>query len=179
MYDFTNTKESLANIQARLEEDYKQISTGRANPALLDSIMVDSYGTKQSIKAVASINLEDARTLRISPWDKSQIGEIEQSLRDSGLPLSISSDDTGVRASVPQVTEENKEQLVKITKEKLEEARIRVRDERHKEIKEIEGGEATEDEIKDYKEELQKIIDSANTDLEDLFNKKKDNIMSV
>lgn len=182
-YNFTEIKKQFEEIVQSLREDYKQISTGRANPSMLDSIMVDSYGTKQPIKGIASINIEDARTLRVVPWDKSQIGAIETAIRDSGLPFSTSSDDGGVRASVPQLTSESKEGLVKLIKEKLELVRIRIRDKRHDTVKDIEekekSGEFAEDDRKRFKDELQKIVDDINKEVEELFENKEKDIMKV
>lgn len=182
-YNFNETKKDLDGVTDYLHEEYKQISTGRANPSVLDSVMVDSYGTKQPIKAIASVNIEDARTLRIAPWDKGQIRAIETAIRDSGLPFSISSDDAGVRASVPQLTSESKTGLVKLIGEKLEQARIRVRDIRRDAMKDIEdsekAGEFAEDDKNRFKDELQKIVDDTNKKLETLFTNKEQDIMKV
>ncbi|MCD8528357.1 MAG: ribosome recycling factor [Candidatus Pacebacteria bacterium] len=107
-YNFQETKDTLAHIEEWLRKEYSQISTGRANPILLDSIMIDSYGSKQPVKNVAAIHTEDARTLRIAPWDKSQIKDIERALTDSKLPFSIAVDSDGLRLHIPQLTEESK-----------------------------------------------------------------------
>ncbi len=182
-YDFTKAKEAFADAEAYLQQEYLQISTGRANPVLLDGIMIDSYGSQQPIKNVASISIEDARTMKISPWDKSQISLIEKALYDSKLPFSISVDDTGVRVNIPQLTEENKKSLVKMLKEKLEAARVKVRNIRQEILKEIEAGEKNgdyaEDARKRAEEELQKMVDASNKNLEDIFKKKEESVMSV
>jgi len=115
-FDFTQTQKALVDAQNYLKQDYLQISTGRANPALLDGIMVMSYGSLQPIKNIASINLEDARSMRVSPWDKAQLKDIEKSIVDSQLPFSLSTDDTGVRVHVPQMTEESKKNILKLVK---------------------------------------------------------------
>ncbi len=182
-FDFTPTQEAFSDTENYLQQEYLQISTGRANPALLDAIMIDSYGSMQPIKNVASINLEDARTMKVSPWDKGQIQDIERALHDSGLPFSISADDTGVRVNIPQLTEESKKSLLKLLKEKLEDARIKVRNIRHDAIKAIEAGEAegnyAEDDKNRYKDELQKMVDTSNKNLEDIFANKEKDVMSV
>lgn len=179
MYDFNDFKTQLDTISSWLRKEYSQISAGRAHPALLDNIRVESYGSEQPIKNLASITLEDVRTLRIVPWDKSAIQGIEKSIRMSGLPLAVGVDGEGVRASVPQVTEENKKQLVKLIKDKLEEARIRVRNERNATNKDIDGSELSDDEKSDTRDDMQKIVDTMNTTLEEIFRNKEKDIMTV
>ena len=182
-FDFTQTEKNLENVQDFLKKEYLQISTGRANPALLDGVQVESYGSYQPIKNIASINIEDARTMNISPWDKGQIKDIEKALVDSGLPFSISVSDTGVRVHVPQMTEESKTRIVKLIKEKLEDARVKIRSIRQETMKKIDAGESqgdfAEDDKKRYQEELQKKIDTANTRVEEIFKRKEQDIMSV
>ncbi len=182
-YNFTELKQEFTNVEDWLKKEFSQISTGRANPALLDSISVESYGTFQPIKNIASVTIEEARTLRISPWDKGVIKDIERAIQQSGLPLSGSSDSNGIRVTVPQLTAESKQSLVKLCKEKLEEARVTVRLERQKcekdiEVREKEGEYAEDDKFR-AKEELQKLVDTANQTLEDLFNKKEADITTV
>ncbi len=182
-YNFTQHNTDLSNITEWLRKEYQQISTGRANPALLDSVMVESYGSRQPIKNIASVTIEEARTLRIAPWDKSQVKEIEKAILESKLPFSVSTDSEGLRASIPQFTEENKRTVVKLLKDKLEEGRIRVRQVRQKTEKDLEAkqkaGEFSEDDLFTFKATLQKTIDEANRELENLFDKKDTDIMSV
>jgi len=179
MYDFTEFKEQLQNTSEWLRKEYSQVSAGRAHPALLDNIRVENFGTEQPIKNIASINLEDVRTLRIVPWDKSTIQDIEKAIRTSQVPLAVSVDGEGVRASVPQVTEENKKQLVKLIKEKLEEGRVRIRNARNAANKEIDGSELSDDEKRDAGEDMQKLVEEANKKLEEVFRSKETDIMTV
>ena len=169
-FDFTPTQQAFDDTLAYLKQEYLQISTGRANPGLLDGVMVDSYGSLQPIKNIASITLEDARTMKITPWDKGQVQDIERALHDSQLPFSVSVDDTGVRINIPQLTEESKLKIVKIVKEKLEDARIKVRNIRQDAIKQIDAqhkeGNFGDDMQKDFKADLQKKVDLANKQLE-------------
>ncbi len=178
-YNFSPLKQSFSEIEEWLKKEFSQISTGRANPALLDSVSVESYGSYQPVKNIASITVEEARTLRITPWDKSVIKAIETAIRDSGLPLSITSDGTGIRASVPQLTAESKLVLVKLCKEKLEEARVKVRLERQSTDKDIAEVEKAEDDAFRAKEDLQKLVEEINSNLETLFLKKETDITSV
>lgn len=179
MYDFNDFKTQLENVSTWLRKEYSQISAGRAHPALLDNVRVESYGSEQPVKNIASITLEDVRTLRIVPWDKSTIQAIEKAIRLSGLPLAVGVDGEGVRASVPQVTEENKKQLVKLTKDKLEEARIRVRNERNSTNKDIDTSDLSDDEKSDARDGMQKIVDEMNATLEEVFKNKEKDIMTV
>ena len=178
-YNFSPFKSELAKVEEWLKKEYSQISTGRANPALLDSVSVESYGTFQPIRNIASITVEDARTIRVAPWDKGVIKDIEKSITASGLPFSVVSDGNGLRVSVPQLTAESKLPIIKLAKEKLEDARISVRDERRKTEKDIMETEKSEDDQFRAKEEMQKHVDEANGKLEDLFNKKEADITSV
>lgn len=178
-YNFTELKQSFASIEEWLKKEFSQISTGRANPALLDGVSVESYGSFQPVKNIASITVEEARTLRISPWDKGVIKDIERAIRDSGMPLSVMSDSDGLRATVPQLTAESKLTLVKLCKEKLEEARVKVRLERQRVDRDISDTEKAEDDAFRAKEELQKLVESTNASLESLFDKKDSDITSV
>jgi ribosome recycling factor len=183
MYNFTELKTELSKIEDWLKTSYSQISTGRANPALLDGVSVESYGTFQPIKNIASIATEDVRTMLVTPWDKGVIKDIERALAASGLPLSVSSDGVGIRISIPQLTTENKSSLVKLCKEKLEDARVSVRLERQKTDKDIDAREKAGDYAQDAKarskDELQKFIDTTNKNLEAIFSEKEKAIMTV
>lgn len=179
MHNFTIFNDEVATVKEWLRKEYSQISTGRANPAMLDSVQVDSYGSRQPIKAIASVTIEDARTLRISPWDKSQVKYIELAIIDAKLPLSLASDGAGLRAIVPMMTEDGRKDIVRLLKDKLEEARVKVRGAREKCIKEIEAAKYSEDETRDEKDNLQKFVDKANQELQASFSKKEDEVMSV
>lgn len=174
-YNTQNFKIELKKVSEWLQKEYGSVHTGRATPMILDSIMVDSYGSKMPIKNVASITVEDSKTLRIAPWDKSQIKNIEKSINESNLGLSVLSDGEGVRVVFPMLTTENRQKLVKVIKEKLEDGRISIRKLRQSEIEETEG--MTEDEQKRSKEEIQKVVDLANEELEEIFKKKEKDLM--
>lgn len=176
MYNTTNFKNELKKIEEWLSKEFMQVQTGRATPIILDSVMVDSYGSMMPIKNVASISIEDAKTLRISPWDRNHIKIIEKAIQESNLGLSVVSDGDGVRAIFPMLTTENKTKLVKILKDKLEDARISVRKERQGAIDGTED--LTEDEKKRAKDEIQKCVDEANQNLEAIFDKKETDLMN-
>ncbi len=178
-YNFSSLKQTFLEVEEWLKKEFSQISTGRANPSLLDSVNVESYGSYQPIKNIASITVEEMRTLYISPWDKGVVKSIESAIRDSGLPLSITADGSGVRVSVPQLTAESKLSLVKLCKEKLEEARVKVRLVRQTIDKNITETEKAEDDAFRAKEDLQKHVDEINKKLEEIFTKKESDITTV
>jgi len=175
-YNIQNLKVELKKIEEWLGKEYSQIHTGRATPVVLDSIMVESYGNRMPIKNIASINIEDSKTLRIAPWDKNQIKEIEKAVTVSNLGLSVASDSDGVRVIFPMLTTENRIKLVKILKEKLEDARISVRKERQNQMDSL--LDLPEDDKKRSKDDIQKQIDEINKNLENIFNKKEIEIMN-
>ena len=127
MYDLHSFKQEAAGAQDWLAREYSQIHSGRAAPALLDGVSVESYGSMQPLKNVASISIEDPKTLRVLPWDKSQIKDTERALHAANLGFSIAVDDAGIRVIIPALTTETRLHLVKIAKERLEDARITVR----------------------------------------------------
>ncbi|MFA6999734.1 MAG: ribosome-recycling factor [Candidatus Paceibacterota bacterium] len=175
-YNTTGFKTKLKGVEEWLSKEYGSVHTGRATPMILDSINVESYGTFMPIKNVASVSIEDSKTLRIAPWDKTQIKGIESAIQAANLGLSVVSDSDGVRAIFPMLTTENRSKLVKILKEKLEDARISVRQERQMEIDKTED--LPEDDKKRAKEDIQKCVDEANQNLEVIFAKKETDLMN-
>ena len=164
-----------------MSKEYNQLNIGRASPMVLDGVCVESYGARVPLKNVSTIAIEDPKTLRILPFDKSQVKEIEKAINVSNLGLSVATDDIGIRVIFPQLTTETRQTLIKVLKEKLEEARITVRRERERvwrdtETKEKEG-KLTEDEKFRAKEDLQKIIDETNKNLGTSFEKKEKEVM--
>lgn len=175
-YNTQNFKIELKKIEEWLSKEYSQVHTGRATPIVLDSIMVESYGSYMPIKNVAGVTIEDPKTLRIAPWDKNQIKGIENAINIANLGLSVVSDSDGVRVIFPMLTTENRSKLVKVLKEKLEDARISVRKERQAEIDNL--VDLPEDDAKRGKEDIQKAVDESNNNLEIIFNKKETDLMN-
>lgn len=175
-YNTTNFKQELKKVEEWLSKEYSQVHTGRATPMVLDSIMVESYGSRMPIKNVASVSIEDPKTLRIAPWDKNQIKDIESAVMEANLGLSVVSDSDGVRVIFPMLTTENRAKLAKILKEKLEEARIHVRKNRQEEMDKT--TDLPEDEAKRAKDDIQKCVDEANQALEAVFAKKETEVMN-
>lgn len=181
-YSFSEFNTQGKDVSEWLKREYTGISTGRATPAILDLVSVESYGTRTSVPHVASVTIEDPRTLRVAPWDKSQVKAIEKALYDADLGLSVSVDDGGLRIFFPQLTSERRAQLVKVLKDRLEDARVKIRLLRQEFQKDIEtkkkDGELPEDDAKRALDELQKNVDAHNSLLEEIFNKKEAEIMN-
>ena len=169
----TEMKQKFKEVIDWLVKEYAGIRTGQASPAILDSIRVESYGTLMSLQQVGSISIEDMRTLRVVPWDASQVVAIEKVVRDADLGVSVVTDSSGLRVIFPELTSERRVQLLKLAKSKLEDARISVRSIRDDEMKEIErqfkANEIGEDDKFTYKEAVQKAVEETNNDLESLF----------
>ena len=170
-------KQKLKEATDWLQKEFTGIRTGQATPALLDSIKVESYGTFMPIVQIGSVGIEDARTIRIAPWDLSQVPAIERAIREADLGVSVSSDSTGLRVIFPDLTSERRVQLIKLAKSKLEDARVTVRAMRDEIIKEIEAkrktNEISENDKFFLKDKVQKAVDNSNRNLELLFTQKE------
>lgn len=181
-YDFTKFKGKIKESQDWLTKEFTNIRTGRASSAILDSVRVESYGNMMSLPQVAQVVPEDAQSIRISPWDKSLTKEIEKSILAANLGVSVTVDDKGVRVIFPSLTSERREQIMKIAKDKLEEAKKRVRVTRDDLMKEFQvmekSGGVGKDDVFRYKAEAQKIIDGANKTLDEAYGKKEKEILS-
>lgn len=179
-YNFSLFKQNLKGIEEWLKKEFTTIRTGRATPAIFDGVIVEAYGSQMPINQVANISIEDARMIRITPWDLSQTKAIEKGIIISDLGLSVSVDDKGLRVAFPELTSERRVALIKIAKQKLEDARITMRGEREKVLKDIDSkeksGEISEDEKFRLKTELQKILDDTNRMLDEIFVKKEKEI---
>jgi len=171
-FDFSHLKAKSADTHAWLKNEFIGIRTGQATPALLDGIKIDSYGALMPLNQVASISIEDARTLRVQPWDLSQVKTIEKAVTDSDLGLGVGSDESGVRVFFPELTSDRRVQLQKLVGQKLEEARVTLRHERDKTWNDIQkkqkDGEMSEDEKFSAKEEMEKLVQAGNAALEEL-----------
>lgn len=174
---------SLDKATDHLKNEYKSLSTGRASLSVLDHVSIEQYGSRAQVSHVASIALEDPRTLRVAPWDKGVIHDLEKAINEADLGLSVSSDGEGLRVHFPALTGETRIKLVKALKERLEEARVKVRaarEDANKEIeKEAKEGGVGEDEKRHQKEDVQAKVDKANSELEELFAAKEREVLEV
>ncbi len=180
VYNFSSFKDKTKQTAAWLSSEFNSIRTGRATPAILDSISVESYGAKMPINQVASVTTEGPRSLRVAPWDQNLTKTIEKAVIESRLGLSVAIDEKGLRITFPELTAERRQSLLKVVKQKLEEARVTLRKERDRvwediQAKEKEGG-MGEDEKFRLKAEMQKIIDEANKELDTLALRKEEEV---
>ena len=175
--DTNDISKKLEEAVDWLKKEFAAIRTGQASPALLDGVKVESYGAFMPMNQVATVGVEDARTIRISPWDASQISAIEQSIQEANLGVSLATDSSGIRVIFPELTADRRVQLQKLAKSKLEDARITVRavrDEAMKHIEKLEkDGEISEDGKFTQKEAVQKKVEATNASLESLFDSKE------
>ena len=182
-YDFQKLKDGIQETEEWLVRELSGVRTGRATPTLLDAVKPEIYGARTPIQNVASVTLEDARTLRIVPWDKSVVKSIEKAITEADLGISVSVDDMGLRVIFPELTAERRQQLAKLAGEKAEHAKVTLRGHRNDAMKELEAAEKeggmSKDELFRLKEELQKMIDAANAQLEATAKKKQDEITTI
>ncbi|MDO8518431.1 MAG: ribosome recycling factor [bacterium] len=176
-YDFKPFDKKIAEVVERLGRELSGVRTGRAAPAILDGIMVESYGTRMPLNQVANISIEDARTLRVAPWDMGNAKEVEKAITTANLGLSVGLDERGVRVFFPELTSERRVSLVKLAKERIEETRAAlrvVRDEVWSHIQKLEReGTMPEDDKFRAKDEMQKKVDTANTLFDDALARKE------
>ncbi len=179
-YDLKTFEGRAKEVVAWLIREYTGIRTGRATPALLDIVQVESYGARVPINQIGSVNIEDARTLRIVTWDPSSIKAVERAITEADLGISVAVDSSGLRVLFPELTSERREQLLRLAKMKLEEARVSLRGARDEVMKDIDvkekEGSMSKDERFAAKEELQKRVDSTNQELNSVFEQKETEI---
>lgn len=161
-----------------LQGEFSKLQTGRANASLVEHIDVEAYGQKMQMKGVASISVQDARTIVIQPWDKSVLGTIEKAIQVSNIGVNPVNDGVVIRLNLPPMTEERREQLKKIVHKLCEEARISIRQHRQKAHDEIK--QEKDDDVKETALEiLQKEVDKANEKVEELRKRKEEEVMKV
>ncbi|NLI97879.1 ribosome recycling factor [bacterium] len=180
-------KEILADSETKMKKtieilagEFGRIRTARANPALLDGIKVDYYGTPTPLKQIANIGVPDPRSLVIQPWDKSSLGAIEKAIQKSDLGLNPSVEATLVRVIIPPLTEERRKDLVKLVSRLTEESRVSVRNIRRDAIdrlkKKEKDKEISEDDMHHAQKQVQDLTDKYIKELDELFSKKEKEI---
>jgi len=166
-----------------LRRELAKVRTGRANPALLESVRVDYYGQMSPLQNVANVTVADPRLIVIKPWEKSMITVIEKAINASGLGVNAQSDAELVRVPIPPLTEERRKEFVKLVKHKGEEHKIAIRNERRdaKEMVEeaVKEGEVTEDEGKKALEKVQAEVDNGIKKVDEIIANKEKDLMQV
>jgi ribosome recycling factor len=181
-YDFKKLKENIKGAEEWLKKEYSCLRTGIASPTILDGVLVEVYGSRMPINQLANIGIEDARIIRITPWDKTQSKDIEKAITLANLGVSVGIDDKGVRIFFPELTTERRTLLIKTAKAKLEDTKIKIRGYRDETLKDIQDkhkkNDFPEDDMFRYKNEMQKIVADSNSNLEILLEKKEKEINS-
>lgn len=173
----------MKQVIASTNYAFGSIRTGRANPSLLDRVVVNYYDTPTPLNQLASISAPEPRLLVVQPWDKTAIKDIEKAILASDLGLNPTNDGTVIRIAIPQLTEERRKQLVKVVKKEAEDHKIAVRNIRrdlNDEIKQLEkDGEITEDESRRYLNNVQELTDKYIDEIDRLAEAKEKEIMEI
>ena len=180
----------LEDAQSRMKKtiehltgDFAALRAGRANPAMLDKIMVDYYGEPTPLNQLANINVPEARLLVVQPWDKSSIAGIEKAIMKSDLGVNPTNDGNVIRIAIPPLTEERRKDLVKVVKKMAEEARVAIRNIRREANDLTKATEKekviSEDEAKKALDDIQKITDNCIKDIDKILQVKEKDIMEV
>lgn len=170
-------------VVEQLREELSRLRTGRANPAILDGVMVESYGAMMPLKGVASINTADAKTITVEPWDKSLLKEVEKAIIVADIGLNPVNDGKILRLVLPPMTEEFRRGLVKVIGQKLEQERIslrQLRDQIREAITEEEkNNELSEDQRFQMQDRLDKIVKDLNETLKQMAEEKEKEVMTI
>ncbi len=178
-----NNKEQFNKVIERLQHELSSVRTGRANPALLSTVMVESYGAKVPLQQVASVNVSDAKTLTISPWDKGQLQAVEKGIMEANLGFTPSNDGQVIRISLPPMSEDRRKEMVKLVGQIAEQAHIGIRQVREDILKAVKrdeaDGKATKDDVANAQKDIQKIVDEFNKQIKDITEDKEKEVMTV
>jgi len=176
-------EEKMQTSAGGLEKELATIRTGHATPALIEHIKVEYVGVPTPLNQIAGISAPGARLLVIQPWDKSSIRNIEKAILKSDLGLNPSSDGNVIRISIPQLSEERRQELIKVVRRRIEERKIAVRNLRHEAMNELKSlekdKEISQDEHKRVLNQLQKLTDSFMADIEQIGRDKEIELMEV
>jgi ribosome recycling factor len=177
----SKTKEQMTKSLEFFKQQIAKVRTGRANASILDNIKVDYYGSPTPITQIATINVPDAKTIVIQPWDPSTLGAIEKAIKQSDLGFNPMNDGRILRIPVPPLTEERRKEIVKFCKKLTEDAKIAIRNIRRDQIELIRKAEKekqlTEDDKKLGEEKIQKVTDEFIKKIDEIFSAKEKEIM--
>lgn len=178
-----NKKGQFEKAIEHLKLELTAIRTGRANPSLVENLLIDYYGVKTPLKQLSSINVPDAHSLLIQPWDKNSIKDIEKGIRASSLDLNPVNEGNAIRLPIPALTEERRRELTKAVRQKTEEAKVSIRNVREeiwKQLKEQKNsGAISEDDMFHSQKELQKMVDQYNAQLVEISTAKENEVMTI
>ncbi|MFH1867172.1 MAG: ribosome recycling factor [Patescibacteria group bacterium] len=176
-------KEKFVKAIEHLKQELNQLRTGRANPALVERLEVEAYGTKSPLIELASITVPEVRQIVIQPWDPNIVKEVEKAITNSNLGVTPTIDGKLLRVNIPSLNEERRKELIKIMTGMLEQARVQIRNIRedfNRNLKKQEKeGEISEDELFASQKELQKQVDQFNEEIKNLGEAKEKEIMTI
>ena len=175
-------EEKMTKTMGNLDGELGAIRAGRANPNVLNKIMVDYYGTPTPIQQVANVSVPEPRMIQIQPWEKSMVKVIEKAIMTSDLGINPTNDGTCIRLVFPELTEERRKELVKDVKKKGEAAKVAIRTIRrdgNDAFKKLKGSDVSEDEIKDMEDDLQKLTDKYVKEVDKAVEAKSKEVMTV
>lgn len=179
----SDVRQQMESTIEALRREFAGVRTGKASPALLDSVRVDAYGSQMPLAQVATINVPDARLLTVQPWDRSLMGAIEKSIQAAGLGLNPSNDGSLIRIPIPPLTEERRKEFTRVLHRMAEEGRVALRQARKDANDEIKArqkeGEISEDESRREQDEVQKATDQYVERIDDLLRRKEAEVMEV
>lgn len=162
-----------------MEKRFLNIRAGRANPAMLDGVMVNYYGTDTPLKQLATISIPEARQLCVKPFDKSSIGAIEKAIYEANVGITPNNNGETIILNIPAMTEDTRRTYVKQAKEYAEDCRINLRNIRQDANNDIKNSEATEDDKKGYQDDVQELINKYNKIVDDKFKEKENELMMI
>lgn len=176
-------QEKMEKCLRSLEHEFSTIRAGRANPAVLDKVLVDYYGTPTPVQQMAAISVSEARVLVIQPWDMSQLKAIEKAIQSSDIGINPTNDGKVIRLAFPQPTEDRRKELVKQIKKFGEEAKVTLRNVRRDTLEKFKSmkknSEITEDDMKNYEKDMQKLTDKFCDNVDSAVSDKEKEIMSI
>ena len=181
--DYSKYEEKMKKTISVFEENLAEIRAGRANPAILNKIMIDYYGTPTPINQVAGISVPEARLIVIQPWDASVLKEIEKEILKSDIGINPNNDGKVIRLMFPELNEERRKEIVKDIKKIAEDARVAVRSIRREGIDDAKAmqknSEISEDELKVAEDQIQKLTDKYVDEVDKILEKKEKEVMSI
>ena len=181
--ELNHIEEKMNKTISVLQEDFSEVRAGRANPAILNKIRVDYYGTPTPINQVAGISVPEARLIVIQPWDISLLKEIEKEILKAEIGINPNNDGKVIRLAFPELNEERRKELVKEIKKTAEESKVSIRSIRREAIDEAKkmqkDNQMTEDELKGAEDKIQKLTDSKTAEIDKILAEKEKEIMSV
>ena len=172
-------EEKMENAINALENRFKTVRTGRANPSSLDSVKVNYYGTPTPLKSLATISVPEARQLLIKPFDKSCLSGIEKGIYEADLGYTPNNDGETIRIIIPDLTEDRRKELVKQVKAMCEDAKVAIRNARRDGMDSVKKAEFSEDVEKQMEDDIQELVNTYNKKAEDLYKEKENDLMSV